>query len=40
MLDRVSAIPRSWITGNDPIAALHPDRHANVGRRIRNLIGP
>jgi hypothetical protein len=40
VLDRVSAIPRSWITGDDPIAALHPDRHADVGRRIRNLIGP
>lgn len=40
VLDRISALPRTWVTGDDPIAALHPDRHAEAGRRIRNLIGP
>jgi mRNA-degrading endonuclease toxin of MazEF toxin-antitoxin module len=40
VLDRISALPKSWITGDDPITTLHPDRHADVGRRIRNLIGP
>jgi hypothetical protein len=40
VLDRISALPRTWLTGDDPIAALHLDRHVEVGRRIRNLIGP
>lgn len=40
MLDRITALPRTWLMGNDPIAELHADRHAEVGRRIRNLIGP
>jgi mRNA-degrading endonuclease toxin of MazEF toxin-antitoxin module len=40
VLDRISALPKTWVTGDDPIAELHPDRHADVGRRIRNLIGP
>lgn len=40
VLDRITALPRSWLMGDDPVAALHPDRHEDVGRRIRNLIGP
>jgi hypothetical protein len=40
VLDRITALPRTWLIGDEPIAALHPDRHAEVGRRIRNLIGP
>lgn len=40
VLDRISAPPRSWLIGPDPLAQLHPDRHTQVGRRIRNLIGP
>lgn len=40
VLDRVTALPRGWLIGDAPVAALHPDRHADVGRRICNLIGP
>lgn len=40
MLDRITALPRTWLIGDKPITILHPDRHAEVGRRIRNLIGP
>ena len=40
VLDRVTALPRSWLMGDEPVAALHPDRYDDVGRRIRNLIGP
>ena len=40
VLDRISALPRTWLIGDAPVAELHPDRHAEVGRRICNLIGP
>ena len=40
VLDRITALPRTWLIGDKPIAVLHPDRHAEVGRRIRNLTGP
>jgi hypothetical protein len=40
VLDRITALPRTWLIGDQPVAELHPDRHAEVGRRIRNLIGP
>jgi mRNA-degrading endonuclease toxin of MazEF toxin-antitoxin module len=40
VLDRITALPRTWLVGDDPVAELHPDRHAEVGRRICNLIGP
>lgn len=40
VLDRISALPKAWVIGQEPIAELHPDRHADVGRRICNLIGP
>ncbi|MGH3766482.1 MAG: hypothetical protein ACRDTX_15260 [Pseudonocardiaceae bacterium] len=40
VLDRISAIPRTWLIGDSRITELHPDRHAEVGRRICNLIGP
>ncbi len=40
VLDRVTALPRTWLIGSSPVGELHPDRHAEVGRRIRNLIGP
>ncbi len=40
VLDRITALPRTWLTGDQPIAKLHPDRHTEVGRRICNLIGP
>ncbi|MGH3923735.1 MAG: hypothetical protein ACRDTT_12855 [Pseudonocardiaceae bacterium] len=40
VLDRITALPRTWLIGDDPITELHPDRHAEVGRRICNLIGP
>jgi hypothetical protein len=40
VLDRISALPRTWLMGEDPITVLHPGRHAEVGRRICNLIGP
>jgi hypothetical protein len=36
----ITALPRSWLMCDDHVAALHPDRHEDVGRRIRNLIGP
>jgi hypothetical protein len=29
----------TWLIGDDPVAELHPDRHAEGGRRIGNLIG-
>jgi len=32
--------PRTWLIGDEPVAELHPGRHAEVGRRICNLIGP
>ena len=40
VLDRITALPRTWLMDEDPVAELHPDRHAEVGRRICNLIGP
>jgi mRNA-degrading endonuclease toxin of MazEF toxin-antitoxin module len=40
VLDRISALPRTWIVGDDPVTELHSARRADVGRRIRNLIGP
>jgi hypothetical protein len=35
----VGLTPRSWLMGQDPVAELHRDRHAEVGRCICNLIG-
>jgi mRNA-degrading endonuclease toxin of MazEF toxin-antitoxin module len=40
VLDQITALPRTWLIGEDSITALHPNRHAKVGRRICNLIGP
>jgi mRNA-degrading endonuclease toxin of MazEF toxin-antitoxin module len=40
VLDRITALPRTWLMGEDPVTELHPDRRTEVGRRIRNLIGP
>jgi hypothetical protein len=40
VLDRISALPRTWLIGDAPVAELHPERHTEVGRRICNLIGP
>ncbi len=40
VLDRITALPRTWLIGDDPVTELHPDRHTEVGRRICNLIGP
>ncbi|MGH3815940.1 MAG: hypothetical protein ACRDUV_26420 [Pseudonocardiaceae bacterium] len=40
VVDRITALPRTWLIGDDPVAELHPDRHAEVGRRTSNLIGP
>ncbi|MGH3770379.1 MAG: hypothetical protein ACRDRW_03100 [Pseudonocardiaceae bacterium] len=40
VLDRITALPRTWQLGDTPVTELHPDRHTEVGRRIRNLIGP
>jgi hypothetical protein len=40
VLDRVTALPRGWLMGDAPVAELHADRRDDVGRRIRNLIGP
>lgn len=40
VLDWITALPRTGLIGDQPITELHPDRHAEVGRRICNLIGP
>jgi hypothetical protein len=40
VLDRITALPRTWLTGDQPIAKLHPDRHTEVSRPFCNLIGP
>ncbi|MGH3934251.1 MAG: hypothetical protein ACRDS1_04620 [Pseudonocardiaceae bacterium] len=37
-LDWITVLPRPWLIGDEPVAELHPDRHAEVGRRICNLI--
>lgn len=37
-LDRVTSLPRDWRI--EWIAALAPERREDVGRRIKNLIGP
>jgi hypothetical protein len=28
VLDRITALPRTWLIGDEPVAELHPDRHA------------
>jgi hypothetical protein len=38
VLDRITALPRTWLIGDEPVAELHPDRQAEVGRRICDLI--
>ena len=40
VLDRISALPRTWLIADAPVAELHPNRHAEAARRICNLIGP
>ncbi|HSS25084.1 MAG TPA: hypothetical protein VLL82_11955 [Mycobacterium sp.] len=40
LLDRISALSRTWLIGGAPVAELHPDRRAEVGRWVCNLIGP
>ncbi|HYZ54631.1 MAG TPA: hypothetical protein VE733_14175 [Streptosporangiaceae bacterium] len=40
VLDRVTALPRTWLMGDSPVGELDPARRDDVGRRIRNLIGP
>jgi hypothetical protein len=40
VLDRVTALPRTWLIGSEPTGQLAEDRTEEVGRRIRNLIGP
>jgi hypothetical protein len=37
-LDRITSVPRGWLT--EYVLSLPEDRHADVGRRVRNLIGP
>lgn len=39
VLGWITAFPRTWLIGDDPVADQHPTG-AQVGRRIRNLIGP
>ncbi|GGK90837.1 hypothetical protein Ppa06_57450 [Planomonospora parontospora subsp. parontospora] len=35
-----TTIPQGWFIDPQPFARLDPSRHADVARRIRNLIGP
>ncbi|WP_433426227.1 hypothetical protein ACQP1V_43040 (plasmid) [Microtetraspora malaysiensis] len=39
-LTKFNTIPVGWLMDNEPSARLDPSRHADVARRIRNLIGP
>jgi mRNA-degrading endonuclease toxin of MazEF toxin-antitoxin module len=37
-LDRITSVPRGWLV--ERVLSLPGDRHEDIGRRVRNLIGP
>jgi hypothetical protein len=40
VLDRITALPRTWLMGENLVPELHCYGHADVGRHSRYLIGP